>query len=250
MKIKKDIYMVGSGQIRLSNRMDCHVYLIDGGERLALIDAGVGQESELIFGNMRKHGYEPRDLDYILLTHCHADHAGGCSWIKEQTSCQVLVPKHEDDLLERGSERDLGLDIAKKSNIYPEDYKFSHCEVDHVLEDGEKIHVGKYELTVIQVPGHSRGSSCFLLEQKDSRVLFSSDIIFFGGNIGVLNCPGSSLKDYRKYIGRLAGLSVDALLPGHFLWTLRDGQEHIDRAVENLRSLWVPPAWRHSHPLS
>ncbi len=61
-----------------------------------------------------------------------------------------------------------------------------------------------------------------------------------GGLINVLNYPGSSLADYRKGIKNLADLSVDSLLPGHFGFTLSDGQSHIDMAIEALRGLLVP----------
>ena len=108
--------------------------------------------------------------------------------------------------------------------------------------------VGRYALRVIQVAGHSLGATCYLLDRGGYRILFSSDVVFYNGTIGLGNWPGSSLKDYRRCIGRLANLSVDALLPGHFMWTLEGGQEHLDRAIENLRLAWVPPAWQHNHP--
>ena len=46
VRITRDVYMVGSGQLGLSNALDCHVYLLDGGEALALIDAGGGRKPE------------------------------------------------------------------------------------------------------------------------------------------------------------------------------------------------------------
>lgn len=48
MKLTDNVYLVGSGEIGLTNQYDCHVYLIDGGSDAVLIDAGVGIESEKI----------------------------------------------------------------------------------------------------------------------------------------------------------------------------------------------------------
>ena len=45
---------------------------------------------------------------------------------------------------------------------------------------------------------------------------------------------------YRTSLPKLAGLDVDALLPGPGVWMLRGGQ-HIDRALEDFRLLWPPP---------
>jgi len=248
MKITRDIYLVGSGQIRLSNKMDCHVYLVDGGKELALIDAGVGIETASILKNIREDGFDEKNIRYILLTHCHADHGGGCKTIKCKTKCEIIATEIEGMLLERGNEEEIGLDIAKRSNIYPKDYSFPNCRVDRIAKDGKRIDVGKYSIDVIQIAGHSKGSTCYLLDQDGYRILFSSDIVFFGGTIGLGNWPGSNLEDYRKHIGKLSNLSVDALLPGHFLWTLREGQEHLDKAIENLKLAWVPPSWQHQHP--
>ncbi|GAG58207.1 unnamed protein product, partial [marine sediment metagenome] len=69
------------------------------------------------------------------------------------------------------------------------------------------------------------------------------DVVFYDGEIGLLNYWGSNLADYRSYINRLANLSVDVLLPGHKLFTLRDGQQHIDRAISALKKLSVPPTF-------
>jgi len=248
MKIVEDVFLVGSGQIRLSNAMDCHVYLINGGNELALIDAGVGLDTDLILDNVRQEGFSEKSIRLLLLTHTHADHAGGCKKIKEATGCEVVTSEIEGRLLENGSEEDLGLDVAKRSNIYPKDYIFPHCKVDLTIKDNNVIKVGKYSIRAVLVPGHSRESVCYLLDKDGYKILFSSDTVFFGGTIGLGNWPGSSLEDYRKNIGKLGNLSVDALLPGHFLWTLKDGQFHINKAIENLKLAWVPPAWQHQHP--
>ena len=249
MKIVSDIYMVGSGQIRLSNRMDSHVYLIDGKDELALIDAGVGVDSERILENVRKEGFDLKRLRSVLVTHSHPDHAGGCRDIQARTGCSIIAPEHEDKMLEGVIDIEESINICKKTGIYPPDYIFPRCKVDRVVRHGQKIPVGRCEVTAITVPGHSKGSTCYLLKQEDCRILFSSDVVFFGGTIGLGNWPGSSLDDYRQNIGRLADLRIDALLPGHFLWILQEGQEHLDKAIQNLKLAWVPPSWSHQHSL-
>lgn len=248
MKVLDDIYLVGDGEIRLSHPADCHVYLLDGGGEAVLIDAGVGLEPELILENIRRDGFQPGDVGSLIVTHSHADHAGGASWFRSKLSCRVIAPELEERIIGAGSDEDLGLDVAKRSGIYPQDYVFRHCEVDGVLKDAERMKVGRYELTMIQVPGHSPGTGCILVDGGDGRMLFSSDVVFLGGTIGLGNWEGNSLREYRRSIGKLANLSVEALFPGHYLWTLRGGQEHLDKAVENLRQAWVPPAWQHNHP--
>jgi len=249
LRIAKDIYLVGGGDIRLSNRMDCHIYLVDGGKEKCLVDAGVGIDSKEIIRNIMQDGYNPRkDIDYILMTHAHADHAGGTGTMHRATGAEVVAPRGEAKLIENGGrDLDAGLRTAKESGIYPKGYAYRHCKIDRVISHQGKIRVGKYTLRAIQVPGHSHGIVGYLIEEEP-RSFFSSDIVFIEGTVGFGNWPGCSLDNYRNYIGRLAGLNVVSLFPGHFMWTLKQGQSHLDTAIKNFKGAWLPPAWMHSHP--
>ncbi len=248
MRLMKNLYMIGSGQIRLSNPLDCHIYLVDCGENLVLVDAGSGVEPEMIVRNIQHEGYDPDKITHILLTHCHGDHAGGCAYLKDLLNCKVVCTRMEGRLLKSGSQEEMGLNIAKRSGIYPQDYEFTPCRPDVIVKDGEAISIGERTFKVVVVRGHSWEPACYLTEIDGTRILFSSDVVFYGGTIGLGNWPGSSLSEYRRSIGRLSNLEVDVLLPGHFLWTLKDGQSHLNKAIENLKSAWVPPAWQHMHP--
>ncbi len=249
MRITQRIYMVGSGQVGLSHATDGHIYLLDAGRQLILVDAGAGQDPTRIIQNIREEGLNERAVAYLLLTHSHADHAGGAKALKALTGAEIICSEVEAGLLTSGSDEELGLDRARRSGIYPPDYVYDHIEADVRVRSGQELRIGALVIRAIEVPGHSLGSICYLVEDGGYRMLFSGDTVFHGGTIGLGNWAGSSLEDYRRYIGRLAGLGVEALLPGHFLWTLRDGQAHLDKAIENLEQAWVPPAWQHQHPL-
>jgi len=242
MKIIGNVYLVGSGKIGLSHPSDCNVYLIDGGNDFALIDTGVGIEVEKIFANIEEDGFNLINIKKIILTHIHADHAGGCKKMKEILKCTIFVPQDEINLLKRGTDEELGLTMAKESGIYSPDYTFNHCSADVAVSNKDNIQVGELQLKAINVPGHSPGSTCYLLEEhKGKNILFTGDVVFYDGKIGLINCWGSNLSDYRNYINRLANLSIDVLLPGHRLFTLRDGQQHINQAISALKKLPIPP---------
>lgn len=58
-----------------------NAYLVQEGERLTLVDAGTAQcfgpGLGQILGNLRAAGYDPADVDDVLLTHAHPDHMCG-----------------------------------------------------------------------------------------------------------------------------------------------------------------------------
>ena len=57
VKISENIYLVGSGEVGLSNRLDCHVYLVGG---LAMTEAGARVVSERLLANVNKEGTSSR----------------------------------------------------------------------------------------------------------------------------------------------------------------------------------------------
>jgi len=240
MKILKNVYLVGSGQIGLSHPFDCHTYLIDGGDELALIDTGAGEDVDRIFSNIKNDGFNPDKITKILLTHHHADHSGGCKKIKDATSARVYIYKEGKELVEEGNEEKMGLVVAKRSGLYSSRYTFIPFKVDFEIEDGEEIPVGKLNLKAIHTPGHSRDSTCFYLDTDSFKILFSGDVVFFEGKIGLLNIPGSNLNDYRESFPKIASLPCTTLLPGHGLFILSNAEEHIKKASLALKKVFPP----------
>jgi len=245
MRITRDIYLVGDGMRGLSHPLDCCVYLVDCGQVYVMIDSGVGLDTHLIQENIINDGVSLEKFKYLIVTHSHSDHACGASYFQRELQVEVLAPCIEADLMEKGSDEELGLDVAR-ATIYPNDFQYKHCKPDRVISDQEEVRIGDKILKFIQVPGHSPGIACILI--KNERTLFSSDVVFHGGTIGLGNWAGCELSTYRKNIGKLAGLGVERLFPGHFMFVLKGGQTHIDQAIKNLKGPWIPPAWLHRHP--
>lgn len=240
MRLTDDVHLVGSGAIRLSNRYDCHVYLLQSEGEAALIDAGSGLEPERIVQNVLAAGVAPGALKYILMTHVHGDHAGGVRALRERLGGKVVASAIEARLLAVGSNEDLGLVRARASGIYPRDFVIPRTEADLVIADGESLTVGAYKVTALVRPGHSAGHTCFLAEGS-RRLLFGGDILFLKGLASVQNIPGCELTAYRASVLSLRGLGIEALFPGHSLWCIDGAQEHIDLAADRWSGTSVPP---------
>lgn len=246
MRVDRDVLLIADGMRGLSHELDCCVYLVGCGDRWVMIDSGVGLDSETILSNIRAEGIRTEEIKYLIVTHAHADHACGAKFFQDSLQVEVICPEIEAKLLQKGTDEELGLNMARPS-IYPQDFKYVHASVDRVVTDGEEMKIGDKIFRFIQVPGHSPGIACVFIEQ--TKTLFSSDVVFHGGTIGLGNWPGCDLGEYRQNIRKLAGLGAEKLFPGHFLFTLRNGQSHVDQAIENLKLPWVPPSWQHRHPL-
>jgi hydroxyacylglutathione hydrolase len=243
VKLTDRIYLVGSGSLGLglSDPYDCHVYLLDGGEELALVDVGAGMGAEQILENVRRDGHDPAAIRHLVLTHAHGDHAGGaarmCSLLDGPT---VHLSAATADFLRRGDERGVSIDVAKRAGTYPRDYRYEPCRVDNELREGDQISIGEVMLQVYDTPGHCDGHVSLLLEVDEQRALFAGDAVFFGGRILLQNIYDCRLDCQIDSLRKLRDLEITALLPGHAVMTLSEGQSHIERANQVLDRLLIP----------
>lgn len=240
MRITDEIYIVASLQLGISGRWDSHVYMIRGREGLVLIDAGGGTDGEIILDNIRREGFDPSNIKALLLTHNHFDHSCGAGEIREKTACKVYLSHKTRNLLEHGTAEEAGLDRAIEQGIYPEGFQYRNCVVDEAVHDSDVIEAAGLNFKAIGVEGHSSDSICYLLEIDGRRNLFCGDVLFYGGIIGLINAPGSTMDGYRKDLRKLSDLNIDGLFPGHYLFTVTGGQRHINAAIEQCGRSSIP----------
>jgi hydroxyacylglutathione hydrolase len=239
MQISERVYLVGSEQFGLSHPLDCNCYLIDGGSELALIDTGLGMGVEQIIANIGDEGFDPQRLAHVLITHAHPGHCGGSAALRERTGAKVWATALGVDAITNLPE-DRGVRLNFQFGRYPTDFQPRSCVPDGTIDDGDRITVGEVELSAILVQGHTKDSTCFVLDDGGKRTLFTGDVVFYAGKLGLLNLEGFSFDDYRRDILKLADLNVDTLLPGHGVFVVRGGQKHINRAIFKLSDFVMP----------
>jgi hydroxyacylglutathione hydrolase len=238
MRIHDTLALVASLQFGISGPLDCHVYALRGVEGVVLVDAGAGTHTELILRNFFED-FPGSQVSALLLTHGHMDHCGGAAEIRERTGCQVVAPACCAQTLKRGDEEASGLRAAREQGVYPPDFHLRPTPVDREVKDGERFTVAGIEFTAFHVRGHSRDAHCYLTKRDNATWLFTGDVVFYGGVLGVINAEGSGMEGYRADLGKLAGLGVDGLFPGHGLFTISGGQRHLDCAIEQVRKGFV-----------
>ena len=247
MQLAAGIHLVGSEQMGLSHPLDCNMYLIDGGDEIALIDTGTGFGTADVLEQVVRAGYHPEQITHILITHLHAGHTGGAKALREACRAAVLVPRDTRSFVVAGT--DPGIAVNMRTGLYPPDYIFPCFEPDAEIVDGQILRIGNRCLHAIQVRGHTQDSLCFLLE-GEQRALFTGDTLFYGGAVGIVNLPGCSLESYRQELPKLAGLKVAMLCPAHGMFVLRGGQRHIDAAVEAFSRFELPRTLYERNPFA
>ena len=239
MRISPSLALVGSGQLGLSSRFDCHLWAVQAPEGVVLFDAGSGLKHDWVMDHLRQE-FADLSRGAIVITHAHPDHVCGLAALAGALGWPVYASALSRPILETGDEAAAGLVVTRAMGGYPPELRLAPCRVDQVYSDGEPLNLCGLALTPIAQPGHSPDSSVFLCDLDGRRTLFSADVVFYGGVLGLINVDGSELSGFRTNLPKLANLGVDALLPAHGLFTLRFGQRHIDIALAQLAKGFVP----------
>jgi len=190
MEIAPNIHSLPVNKGAFMGTYSPNVYLVAGREA-ALIDAGYGDEADVRARVDYIKGLADTHLAYIVVTHAHADHAGGAEGIKEATGAKIVL--HRLD--------------AETQNRY-----FRATTVDMVVEDGDTLAVDGNEIEVIHSPGHSPGHICLYLRRAS--VLFSGDNVPGAGTTAIAP-PQGDMGEYVDSLRRLLAYDIEMIYPGH-----------------------------------
>lgn len=136
------------------------------------------------------------NIEAILLTHCHYDHNGAVIELKERFEAKVYLNEVEAEYMAK--------DITGVYKKLP--------EIGNYIKEGEEILVGNLKFKPIFTPGHSKGGTCYLIEDK----IFTGDTLF-KGTVGRTDLFGGSFDEISHSINNKLMLLQDnvEVYPGH-----------------------------------
>jgi hydroxyacylglutathione hydrolase len=103
----------------------------------------------------------------LLHTHGHFDHVGGTAAVHRATGAPIRIHAADRPLYDALAEQAGFFGLSAEPPLPP----------DGGFDDGEKIPFGGFSVSVIHTPGHTPGSTCFLLPASGP-ILFSGDTLF------------------------------------------------------------------------
>lgn len=188
--------------------------LVVDDEGLILIDGGLPQSAARILDNIRKAGFDPANIRWILNSHAHFDHAGGIAALARITGAKVAAGRK-------------GIIALTREAYHPDDpqagygdaARFSSITNVRAVDAGDRVTVGHTTLTAIASPGHApggmswtwkscSGERCRDVVYLDSLNAVSSDDYRF------VDHP-DAVKDLHNSMDRLAALPCDVAMAAH-----------------------------------
>ena len=169
-------------------------YLLFEGDKAVVIDPGY--EADTILRALETLGMS---LEAILLTHGHFDHVGAVEALAKATGCSLWISQ-SDYTQQKNPMNDY---------LYPIHDK-DFCEISFCEED-ERISAGGLTFRVLETPGHTWGSVCYVCEDA----MFCGDTLFAGA-CGRIDLPGGDRAAMVNSLERLAEMTADyRVFPGH-----------------------------------
>ena len=212
VKLEEGIYLIPG--LKFSS---CHVYVLKGSNKIALIDVGMAINFDVICACLAEIGLSIDDIGIVVLTHEHIDHVGGLG----------NFPKHIVVAAHYRAANKLRLDdqFSMLSGAYGAKKTAGHVDIH--LEDGTLIDLGGIQLRAIYTPGHCSGAMC--LFEPNRGAMFTADTIFAGGILGGIFESGN-ISDYINSLERLRQFRMVSLYPGHGRMS-KTPLEDLDRAI-------------------
>jgi metallo-beta-lactamase class B len=201
-KVIGNIYYVGAS--------DVASYLITTDKGHILIDSGFEETVPMIENNVKKLGFDLKDVKIILNNHAHYDHAGGLKLLKEKTGAKLFSVKEQAKSLENGD---------RDNFAFGDDISFTPVRVDKIIKDGQKIKLGKTELKTQLIPGHTKGCTAWTMNIKENDQKLN--VIFLGSvsnlNYNLIDNPKypNIARDFVNTFAKLKKLKPDVFLGSH-----------------------------------
>lgn len=203
-----------------------NAYVHEDEDGVTLVDTGMPYNRRPLAAELRAAGYEPADVDRVLLTHYDLDHVGGVT----RFDCPVYLGA-ADVALVRG---DAAPPLSHPKGLF---HRVARRAVDlrgcvlRAVEDGDRI--GGF--TAHHTPGHNPGHVAYV---HDDGVAFVGDLLW--ETDGELTLPfwGDTYdgRVLRRSVRRLADRAgdVDVVCPGHGVPFVRRGGERLRALADEL----------------
>ncbi|MFO7925210.1 MBL fold metallo-hydrolase [Natronomonas sp.] len=232
-----ELGVLSLGNTAFEGKNSSYVLGLEPDATTTLIDTGVSIEEtrrELRDG-LDQYGLTFADIERILLTHHHADHAGLAGEIQAESGCRVfaheadapLIAHHPDAVAEESDRMrrvidEWGMPDRKQEELLSfldstTDIRGEAPDVT-ALTEGRTVDLGSTVLEAVHMPGHAAGLVGYAFDGRDGEEVFSGDALlpYYTPNVGGADTRvEGSLEAYLETLVAIIDRGYTRAWPGH-----------------------------------
>jgi metallo-beta-lactamase class B len=206
-KVFDDLYFVGT--------KDRSAWVLPTSDGLILIDTTFEYEAEpVIVGGLKKLGFDPATVKYVIISHGHAGEIGGAKLMQDRFGSRLVMGGADWEMIEQS--------VHRFPNGKP--------KRDIVASDGQKVTLGDTSVTLVTTPGHTPGTLSMIFQVKDNGKPLT--VAYNGGT--AFNFPNdvphfdTYIYTQRKMAGLAASLNASIIMSNH---------SEFDNAVTKIKTI-------------
>lgn len=189
IKVFDNLYYVGPGYVS--------AWLIPTTAGLMLIDTAEEPYVDHIVNNIRKAGFDPRDIKYIVISQGHLDHFGGAARIQDLSGARVIALAEDWALIE----------AAGKAPATPNRPAVRVPKRDVVVKDGDTLTLGNAAFKWYKTSGHTPGTLSSEFTVYDGGTPYKAFMMGGSGPRGGVEAAEELVESARR-IAQIPGVQV------------------------------------------
>ncbi|CAM5784983.1 MBL fold metallo-hydrolase [Ottowia pentelensis] len=219
------IHVIDTGFVR--PRLDAAYLIVEKG-RGAFVDCGVNHSVPRLLAALADAGLAPADVDWLILTHVHLDHAGGAGELLRQLPEARLVvhPRGARHMIDPSRLWAGAAAVYGEAEMQRSYGRLVPVPAGRVVEapDGHEVDLAGRRLICLDTPGHARHHNAIF--DPASGWVFSGDTFGvsyreFDTAQGPFIVPATSPSEFdppalHRSIDRLLALKPAAVCPTHY----------------------------------
>lgn len=220
-------------------------YLIETSKGPVLIETGPYSTFETLSEGIEEAGYQVSDIQHVLLTHIHLDHAGS-AWAFADHGAKIYLHPFGSRNMEDPSRL-----IESAARIYGDDMDrlwgtMKKISADQLISvaDGQELDFGDVLIKAFFTPGHAKHHIAWQM----GGMVFTGDVagVKINGGPVVPPCPPPDidLEAWKSSIGILRSLKPSKLYLTHFdaIENVTDHLDHLEAVLDDWAN-WMKEKW-------